>query len=126
MCVSCFWKQSIYSCRAQLEAILSEAGSTEKQKEEAMQQLAQQHEEIDKYAKAAQEELENKQKLEKKLKALEQRVVHGGENMVEKMSELKKLAKATKAELEVQRCACAANSSRCRAAPDCHCKHEHQ
>ena len=31
-------------------------------------------------------------------------MVHGGENMVEKMSELKKLAKATKAELEVQRC----------------------
>ena len=85
---------------------MSEAGSTEKQKEEAMQLLAQQHEEIDKYAKAAQEELENKQKLEMKLKALEQRVVHGGENMVEKMSELKKLAKATKAELEVQRYDC--------------------
>jgi hypothetical protein len=108
----CAFYECVHACvcekrgplyRVQLEAILSEAGSTERQKEEAMQLLAQQHEEIERYAKAAQEELDNKQQLEKKLKALEQRVVHGGENMIEKISELKQLAKATKAELEVQR-----------------------
>lgn len=68
-----------------------------------MQQLAEQHEQIEKYAQAVEQELENKLKIEQKLKSLEKRVLHGGENMVEKMSELKKLAKATKAELEVQR-----------------------
>jgi hypothetical protein len=36
---------------------------------------------------------------------MEARVLHGGENLVDKMSDLKKLAKATKAELEVKQCA---------------------
>jgi hypothetical protein len=83
---------------------MTEAGSTEKQKQEATSLLEKQHEEIEKYAKAAEAELESKHAIEQKLKSLEKRVLHGGENMVEKMSELKKLAKATKAELEVQRC----------------------
>lgn len=82
---------------------MTEAGATAQQKEAAMQQLAEQHEQIEKYAQTVEQELENKLKIEQKLKSLEKRVLHGGENMVEKMSELKKLAKATKAELEVQR-----------------------
>eukprot|EP00892_Ulva_mutabilis_P004653 jgi/Ulvmu1/255/UM001_0259.1 len=89
--------------RMQLEAIMTEAGSTAQQKEAAMRQLAEQHEQIEKYAQAVEQEMENKTKIEQKLKSLEKRVLHGGENMVEKMSNLKKLAKATKAELEVQR-----------------------
>lgn len=82
---------------------MTEAGTTAQQKEAAMQQLADQHEQIEKYAQAMEQELENKLKIEQKLKSLEKHVLHGGENMVEKMSDLKKLAKETKAELEVQR-----------------------
>lgn len=82
---------------------MAEAGATAQQKEAAMQQLADQHEQIEKYAQTVEQELENKLKIEQKLSSLEKRVLHGGVNMVEKMSELKKLAKATKAELEVQR-----------------------
>lgn len=82
---------------------MTQAGSTAQQREAAMRQLAEQHEQIEKYAQAVEQELESKTQIEQKLKSLEKRVLHGGENMVEKMSDLKKLAKATKAELEVHR-----------------------
>ena len=83
---------------------MSEAGSTTKQKEEAQAYLNKQKEEIGKYAEAVQKELQGKERIEAKLKAMEERVLHGGENMVEKVSELKKLAKETKADLDVARC----------------------
>lgn len=91
-------------CRQQLQAILSEAGATEQQKAEAQRLLADQHDEISRYADAVKMELESKAKIEEQLRKMESRVLHGGENLVDKMSELKKLAKETKAELEVKRC----------------------
>jgi hypothetical protein len=89
--------------REQLQAIISEAGATEQQKAEAQRLLADQHDEISRYADAVQMELESKAKIEEQLRKMESRVLHGGENLVDKMSELKKLAKETKAELDVKR-----------------------
>jgi hypothetical protein len=55
------------------------------------------------YAEAVKKEMEVQEKIAQKLKAMEARVLHGGEDMVEKMSHVKKLAKETKAELDAKR-----------------------
>ena len=50
-------------------------------------------------------ELEQNAKLQDRLDKMEARVLHGGENMVDKNSQLKQLVEATEAQVEVQRCA---------------------
>ena len=105
---------------------MSEAGATAQQKREAQLLLEQQHDEIDRYADAVRTELENKSKLEERLKAMESRVLVGGENLVDKMSDLQKLAKETKAEIDVKRCAplrrcCSAECVAALSLIQCHC-----
>jgi kinesin family protein 3/17 len=90
--------------REKLEAIVSEAGVSEKVKEEAQKLLAKQHDEIAKYAEAMREEMASKAKLEEELQKMEARVLHGGVNLVDKMSQLKQMEQQTLADLDVQRC----------------------
>jgi kinesin family member 3A len=91
-------------CREKLEAVVSEAGVSEKVREEAQKLLEKQHDEISRYADAITEEMVSKAKLTEDLKMMEARVLHGGVNLVDKMSQLKKMEQQTLADLDVQRC----------------------
>jgi hypothetical protein len=93
--------------RQQLEALMSEAGVSERAKQEAEAQLARQRADFERLAAAAAAEAAEKARIEARLAQVQERVLHGGENLVEKMSALKRLAKATRAKLEVQRCVAA-------------------
>jgi hypothetical protein len=83
---------------------VSEAGVSEKVREEAQKLLEKQHDEISRYADAITEEMVSKSKLTEDLKMMEARVLHGGVNLVDKMSQLKKMEQQTLADLDVQRC----------------------
>jgi uncharacterized protein YPO0396 len=92
-------------CSEQLEAIMAAAGTTAAQRREAQALLEQQHGEIARYAAAISADLEAKAALEAELEKMEARVLHGGENLVDKMSKLREMTKAASAELKAKRCA---------------------
>ncbi|QDZ18855.1 kinesin-like protein [Chloropicon primus] len=75
----------------EIEEISKSKAQTEEEKEKIQRQLQQQKEELDAYANDLQNEQIEKENMEKRLKAMESKVIHGDVNLVEKQEELEKV-----------------------------------
>lgn len=87
----------------QLNAIKEEAGSTEEEKMQAEMALQASKEEIEHLSEKISQEQAEQEELEKKIRAMESKVLVGGENLLEKHDALEAEAKEAEARLAAQR-----------------------
>uniref|UniRef100_A0A061S6B5 Kinesin-like protein n=1 Tax=Tetraselmis sp. GSL018 TaxID=582737 RepID=A0A061S6B5_9CHLO len=96
-------KEAEARAAAQLKAIAEEAGSTQEERAQAEAALLAQHQEIQKLSEQMQKEQKEQEELSKKIKAMESKVLVGGENLLEKAELLEAEAQEAEKRLEAQK-----------------------
>ncbi|GBF89159.1 kinesin-II motor protein [Raphidocelis subcapitata] len=91
------------NARRQLEAAMAESGRTEEQRRALRDALRRQLESMAALQAAAEAEKREQSELLTRIAAMEEKVLHGGVNLLERVDELKARSAATKAEMEVAR-----------------------
>mmetsp|Transcript_30218 Transcript_30218/g.77019 ORF Transcript_30218/g.77019 Transcript_30218/m.77019 type:complete len:778 (-) Transcript_30218:440-2773(-) len=96
-------EQAEAQARRELEAIMADSSQTEEARRRAKDALRKQHEEMQALTKQLEEEKNEKDMLEAKIKAMESKVLQGGVNLLEKVDELKKKSEDLKREAAVRK-----------------------
>jgi kinesin family protein 3/17 len=96
-------KEAQAKAAAQLKAVAAETGSTDKERKQAEKALAAQAAEIERLSLEMNEEMREQQELEQKIRAMESKVLHGGENLFEKHEQLEAEAKEAEERLAAQK-----------------------
>jgi len=94
-------EQAEAQAKAELEAIASDTTKTDGERKKAKHALKRQKAEMEEMAAAVERDVKEKAELQAKIQAMESKVVSGGENLLDKVDDLKKRSEDLKRQAEI-------------------------